>query len=292
MSVASNAQLGNAPLATPSSTDNGYTHPAWCAWFNQMGQNVRQLLQLLNYAIQMGGPGAWSYPLDMRAAVTGSASVTNGSADVVGLTGPQFTLLAANTIIEIGGVNYTVSSVTDALHLTLTGAYSGTTSTGVVWSVGVAQAHIASGPDDDGLYLMALSPNAGYLTVAAAWDGAAWIAKAAVATGLVFESTGVIHFFQNSGLTAGVGFAPTFIAEIDASGNFNLLTSGATLTAPLLAATTSVTAPTINATTHFQANGTNGASGSSTYVKTVDFTAKTVTTGTVTVSEGIITAIT
>lgn len=48
----------------------------------------------------------------------------------------------------------------------------------------------------------------------------------------------------------------------------------------------------INAQTKFQANGVDGVTGSFTYVKTVDFITLTVTTGTVTVTGGIVTGIT
>lgn len=61
--------------------------------------------------------------------VAGTVAVTNGSAAVVG-TGTNFTSFGVNQIIQFSsqpGVNYVVSVITDATHMTLLQAYTGTT---------------------------------------------------------------------------------------------------------------------------------------------------------------------
>jgi len=61
----------------------------------------------------------------------GTISVTNGSAAVTG-TGTAFTTqLAANSIISISGVTYTVATITNDTTLTLTANYSGATASGI-----------------------------------------------------------------------------------------------------------------------------------------------------------------
>ncbi len=66
-----------------------------------------------------------------KTALAGTIAVTNGSAAVTGTDTAFATELAAGNRIAIAGALYRVLAVTDATHLTLTGAYAGTTGSGI-----------------------------------------------------------------------------------------------------------------------------------------------------------------
>lgn len=75
------------------------------------------------------------------SSYSGTISVTNGSANVVG-TGTLFTLdYKVGNRISIKGVIYTIATITDDTHMTLTRNYAGTTDSGIT----VREAHQYTG---------------------------------------------------------------------------------------------------------------------------------------------------
>jgi phage tail sheath gpL-like len=86
------------------------------------GLNDKNIVIIPNASI-VGGPGL--------TALAGTLAVTNNSTAVVG-TGTAFnTALTPPQTIFIEGVLYTVASVTDATHLTLSSQYQGVTASGL-----------------------------------------------------------------------------------------------------------------------------------------------------------------
>jgi hypothetical protein len=81
--------------------------------------------------------------------LTGTLAVTQGSQLVTG-TGTNFSSqLAAGYIISINSVNYTVSSITDATHLTLVRPYRGSTAGGLTASSNYVTKYTVSSITDD-----------------------------------------------------------------------------------------------------------------------------------------------
>lgn len=86
---------------------------------------------------------------------------------------------------------------------------------------GVAsQLHLTSNGTSNGLYLFANGGDAYYLG-GASFDGAQWIAKSSVAS-VFAEANGQFVFYNNSGLTAGNGFAPTERMRLDYGGRLGI----------------------------------------------------------------------
>ena len=80
----------------------------------------------------------------------GTLAVTNGSNAVVG-TGTTFTQYSPGNLISIAGVPYTISSITDDTHLTLTVLYRTATASGLTYQRGAAAIQTTT-TDVNGLY--------------------------------------------------------------------------------------------------------------------------------------------
>ncbi|HEV7425531.1 MAG TPA: C25 family cysteine peptidase [Thermoanaerobaculia bacterium] len=91
----------------------------------------------------------------------GTLSVTNGSNAVVG-TGTTFTQYATGNIITIAGVPYTISSITDDTHLTLSILYRAATAAGVAYQRGGAALETAT-TDANGFYSFSGLANSAYV---------------------------------------------------------------------------------------------------------------------------------
>lgn len=82
-------------------------------------------------AVQLTNP---DNPGGIKATtLSGTATVTNGSAAVVGVA-TSFTSFGTGIVIQFSsqpGVNYVVSAITDATHLTLAQSFTGVTTAGV-----------------------------------------------------------------------------------------------------------------------------------------------------------------
>ncbi|MBI5848187.1 MAG: DUF11 domain-containing protein [Nitrospirae bacterium] len=112
----------------------------------------------------------------------GTVSATNSSTAVVG-SGTAFSALNAGDAITIAGVAYTIQSVTDATHLTLTANYTGTTGGGKAYTMPVAT---VSNPD--GTYLF---------TGAAASGTQTYFVSAATPSGYTATTGSTNHRFTN-----------------------------------------------------------------------------------------------
>jgi hypothetical protein len=115
------------------------------AWVDANANGVRDLgeVGLGGVAVRLyrdDGNGLLSTLLDTfvptPTTVPGSLAVTNGLAAVVG-TGTSFLSLGPGDPITIAGVRYTILSITDATHLTLSTNYAGATAAGLS-SLGVS----------------------------------------------------------------------------------------------------------------------------------------------------------
>ncbi len=90
----------------------------------------------------------------------GTVAVTNNSTAVVG-TGTTFTTFSAGDPITIAGVPYTVSSITDNTHLTLTSVYLGATAGGLAYARGSTASQTAT-TDANGFYSFTGLANSAY----------------------------------------------------------------------------------------------------------------------------------
>lgn len=70
----------------------------------------------------------------------GTVAVSNGSPTVTGTSTAFKTQLAAGSVVSIGGVSYTVSSIASNTSLTLTANYAGATASGLAMSAGLTVA--------------------------------------------------------------------------------------------------------------------------------------------------------
>lgn len=104
-----------------------------------------------------GGLTVATSNLALTSYTTGAVNVTNGNANVVGV-GTTFTDLTVGELFHVDGDDqcYTITSITDATHLALTGAYQGATAIGASYEIV---------PGVDGRYL-AKAANVGELTAA------------------------------------------------------------------------------------------------------------------------------
>ncbi|MEA2414457.1 MAG: hypothetical protein QOI58_1114, partial [Thermoanaerobaculia bacterium] len=91
----------------------------------------------------------------------GTLSVTNGFNTVVG-TGTTFTQYSPGNVVTIGGVPYTISSITDDTHLTLTILYRGATAAGLAYQRGGAALETAT-TDVNGFYTFTGLANSSYV---------------------------------------------------------------------------------------------------------------------------------
>jgi sorbitol-specific phosphotransferase system component IIA len=92
---------------------------------------------------------------------TGTLAVTNGTTAVVG-TGTTFTAFSSGDIITIAGVPYTISSVTDNTHLTLSILYRGATASGLAFQRGGSAIQTVT-TDANGLYSFTGLANSSYV---------------------------------------------------------------------------------------------------------------------------------
>lgn len=74
------------------------------------------------------------YSVGSNTSMAGTIAVTHGSASIVG-TGTSFTLLSKGQVILIDGLQYTVATITDNTHMTVSTLYGGATASGLsfVW---------------------------------------------------------------------------------------------------------------------------------------------------------------
>lgn len=94
-------------------------------------------------------------------AGAGTLAVTNGTSAVVG-TGTTFTSFASGDIIVIAGVPYTISSITDNTHLTLSILYPGATASGLTYQRGGSSIQNVT-TDTNGFYSFTGLANSSYV---------------------------------------------------------------------------------------------------------------------------------
>jgi hypothetical protein len=154
-------------------------------------------------------PNVISDALAQPPSITGTVSVTNGSATVTG-TGTSFTTtLAVGMIVRIGnqaGTNYTISAIASTTSLTLTATFSGTTNASTT----------LLGIRENDAYIVSTSPAGDWASFAkgdlVVWTGSAWTklvtgTGAAPANGLIvlvtaFQGTAAGSFASQSGKIA------------------------------------------------------------------------------------------
>jgi hypothetical protein len=132
----------------------------------------------------------------------GTVSATNGSTAIVG-TGTTFTKLQNGDTISISGTTYTVNTVTDNTHITLTTNFTGTTGAGLAYKIPTTTAA-------DGSYLFSgISPATGvetYFVVARTPAGYTLTTPTPGSPNTTFKYTSV--FGGGSFLSADYGYSP------------------------------------------------------------------------------------